>query len=572
MDFLCWPRFDSPTIFAALLDPERGGCFELAPVLESARNIQSYLPDSNVVITRWLSPEGSAELCDLMVYPEGQHDRSRMIRRICATRGTVRIRAACRPRFDYARRPGTVALVDDLVLFRGDDGTLLRLYATVPLSVSETDAHADFELSAGQSADFILDNGDGAPLPLAAVADTISRTTSLWQRWARRSTYRGRWREAVTRSALALKLLTSHDSQSVAAAATFGLPEAAGGGRNWDYRATWIRDASFTVYALMRLGYVDEATAFGNWLRERARQSGPDGQLRIMYRLDGSEIAAEEELTHLAGYGGARPVRIGNDARNQTQLDIYGEVLDSVYLANKYGDAISHEGWLNVSRAVDFVCSHWRDPDSGIWEMRGEPREFLHSRVMCWVAVDRALRLATKRSLPAPFARWSETRNDIHGDIWENFLDSGKRHFVQSRGSDALDGSLLLMPLVRFVSATDPVWLATLDAIRDQLTDDGLVYRYRSDDGLDGQEGAFTACSFWYVECLARAGRTAEAHVCFERVLSCANHVGLYSEELGPSAEHMGNFPQALPHLALISAAFYLDRQLSGTETSTWRP
>ena len=573
IDFLCWPCFDSPSVFAALLDPERGGAFELAPMLDGARRVQAYLPDSNVLVTRWLSPLGSAEICDLMSHPGVTHEPKRLIRRVRATRGTVRFRLCCRPRFDYARSAGTAEACSGGVLFRNEaQDTELRLCSRVPLTTEGADAWTEFALEAGEQIDFVLDGNRGEPPSAEAITEVIAATQDLWQRWARRSTYRGRWQEAVTRSALVLKLLTSHEHGSVAAAATFGLPEAAGAGRNWDYRATWIRDASFTVYAFMRLGYTEEASAFTEWVGKRVREAGPDGTLRIMYALAGTEAQAEQVLDHLAGYGGARPVRIGNDARDQVQLDIYGELLDSTYLSNKYGDAISHEGWGHVCRAVDHVCEHWRDPDAGIWEMRGEPRDFLHSRLMCWVAVDRALRLAFKRSLPAPFPRWSETRNAINADIWENFRHQEAGYFVQSRGGTALDASLLMMPLVRFVSATDPVWLATLDAIRDQLTDDGLVFRYRSDDGLDGQEGAFTACSFWYVECLARAGRISEAQLIFERVMGYANHLGLYSEELGPSAEHLGNFPQALTHLALISAAFYLDRQLSNTEHATWRP
>jgi GH15 family glucan-1,4-alpha-glucosidase len=265
-------------------------------------------------------------------------------------------------------------------------------------------------------------------------------------------------------------------------------------------------------------------------------------------------------------------VRVGNEAYEQVQLDIYGELLDSIYLHNKYGEAISHRGWNNVLTIIEQVCSRWRDPDAGIWEMRGPPREFLHSRLMCWVAVDRALRLAEKRSLSAPFEHWRQVRNDIHADIWNNFFDHRLGHFVQYKGGTDVDAALLLMPLVRFVSATDPQWLATLDAIGEQLTDDSRVFRYRAPDGLPGSEGAFTACSFWYVECLARAGRLQEAHLHFESVLGHANHLGLFSEELGALGEHLGNFPQALTHLALISAAFYLDRELAGMQDPTWRP
>ncbi len=571
IDFLCWPRFDSPTIFAGLLDEARGGGFAIAPILPDARALQRYLPDTNVLSTRWLSPEGSAGLTDAMVPSNGSEGGlSRLIRRVTVTRGTVRLRLRCAPRFDYAREQAHARLVDGGVMFE-TAAMRLRLSGSVPLSIEAGDAIAEFELAAGQSADFVLDGGDYPPLAPRDVTLCLDHTLAFWQDWARHSTYRGRWREVVNRSALVLKLLTSREHGSIIAAATFGLPEHPGGGRNWDYRAVWLRDASFTVYAFMRLGYRAEARAFMNWVSDRANEA-EGGRLRIMYGVDGDGKLAEKTLDHLRGYRDSRPVRIGNEAYEQSQLDIYGELLDSMYLNNKYGDAISHEGWNHVRLVVEHVCQHWRDADAGIWEMRDEPREFLHSRVMCWVAVDRALRLADKRSLRAPFEQWRQVRNDIEEDIWANFWSEACGHFVQAKGRTNVDASLLLMPLVRFVSATDPRWLATLDAITRDLTDDGLVYRYRDKDGLDGREGAFTACSFWYVECLARAGRIEQAHLTFEKVLGLANHVGLFSEQLGSSGEHLGNFPQALTHLALISAAFYLDRELSGTEGTTWRP
>jgi GH15 family glucan-1,4-alpha-glucosidase len=381
----------------------------------------------------------------------------------------------------------------------------------------------------------------------------------------------GRWREQVTRSALALKLLVSHEHGSIAAAATFGLPEASGAGRNWDYRATWIRDASFTVYAFIRLGYINEVERFREW--GAGLNSGEPGKtLNVMYSLDGTQAVDETELDHLSGYGGARPVRIGNAAHSQTQLDIYGEMLDSVYLANKYGTAVSHDRWSRLRIAIEYVVGNWESADTGIWEIRGEPRHFLHSRMMCWVGLDRAIRLAQKRSLPAPIGRWLQERDRISQDIWTNFRHSKNGYFVQSRGGSELDASLLMMPLVRFVSASDPVWLATLDAIRDELTDGGLVTRYRNKDGLDGGEGSFTTCTFWYVECLARAGRLEEAQHAMEKALGFANHLGLYSEELSIIGEPLGNFPQALTHLAMISAAHFLDRRLSNSWRDEWQP
>ncbi len=578
IDFLCWPRLDGPSVFAALLDPGRGGMWELAPMLEGARRRQRYLPDTNVLLTVFSSPHGLGEITDFMPFPEPGGE-PRLIRRVRAVRGKVRFRLSCAPRLDYARAE-TVAGVsaDGSVMFRTADGNgpTLRLAGSVPLHVKTgpggVSAMAEFSLDAGEEAGFTLADADGAPPTLGDIDGLLQACVAHWHGWVGRMSYRGRWREMVTRSALALKLLTSAEHGSIAAAVTFGLPEAPGGGRNWDYRATWIRDASFTVYAFMRLGYADEANAFMRWVEARARDCDADGAMQIMYGLDGRERLDEAELPHLRGYGGAVPVRIGNAAYTQVQMDIYGELLDAVYLANKYGEAISHEGWRHVVRTVDYVCAHWRDPDQGIWELRGPPQHWLHSRLMCWVAVDRAARLALKRSLPAPLVRWREVRDEIHASIWEEFWDEGRGHFVAAAGGADLDSAMLMMPLVRFVSATDPKWLATLDAIARELAEGPLVYRYRTADGLEGKEGAFTACSFWYAECLARAGRLPEARLVFETMLGHANHLGLFSEEIGFSGEQLGNTPQGLTHLALISTAFYLDRELSGTGQNQWRP
>lgn len=571
IDFLCWPRFDSPSVFARLLDLEKGGHFSIRPELEGARTMQVYLPDTNVVLTRWLSDEGSAEVVDFMRPEDGEDGGGpQLLRRVEATRGDVTVVAQCRPRFDYARATPSVETVPGGVAFRAGDAAL-RLSASVDLAPEIGGATARFILRKGERAWFVLDGGEREPMAPEACQRAMDDAVAWWRRWAAQSNYVGRWRETVIRSALALKLMTSRDHGSIVAAPTFGLPEAIGHGRNWDYRATWVRDASFTVYAFMRLGFRSEAMAFMQWVAKRVQTCG-DGVLDLMYRLDGSTELEETELHHLAGYAGSRPVRIGNGAAGQTQLDIYGELLDAVYLNDKYGQAMPFDGWARVRRVVDHVCEVWNTPDAGIWEMRSEPRHFLHSRLMCWVAVDRALRLALKRSLPAPTARWMEVRDAIHADIWENFYDGKRGRFVQSlEGDGALDGALLLMPLVRFVSATDPKWLATLDAIGHELADDGLVYRYLGDDGLEGREGACTACSFWHVECLARAGRLDEARTQFEKLLAYGNHVGLFAEEIDRTGFHLGNFPQALTHLALISAAYFLDRELSG-QRSTWRP
>ena len=379
----------------------------------------------------------------------------------------------------------------------------------------------------------------------------------------------------VDRSALVLKLLTSAKHGSLIAAATFGLPEKIGGERNWDYRYTWLRDSAFSIYAFIRLGFVEEARAFSQWLWRCVRDDVERGPLHVMYHPDGRGELDETVLESLSGYKGSRPVRIGNAAHGQLQLDIYGALADAMYLSNKYGDGISHDNWRSVQRTMEWLADNWRRPDEGIWEVRGGRREFLHSRLMCWVAFDRAIRLAEKRSLPGPTNRWREVRDTISDDIITNFWSNERWAFTQYKGGNTLDASVLLMPLMRFISPVDPRWLSTLKAIEHDLTEDALVYRYdtasASIDGLPGAEGSFTACSFWFIECLARSHQIEKAHLLFDKMLGYANHLGLYAEQLGSSGEHLGNFPQAFTHLALISAATFLDRAISGTDNVAWR-
>ncbi|MGH7933363.1 MAG: glycoside hydrolase family 15 protein, partial [Candidatus Binataceae bacterium] len=409
VDFMCFPHFDSPTIFAALLDENKGGSFQLAPILGRARHKQLYLPDSNVLLTRFLSEEGVAEVSDFMPV-EGIGETHFLVRRARTVRGEIRFRMICAPRFDYARAAHRVELVKDGALFisQGRDCTALRLRTLIPLRVVNGDAVAEFTLSGGRCADFVLESaGPQSDSPSALsefVPGAFKSTVNYWRRWVARSSYKGRWREMVNRSALTLKLLTSQTYGSMVAGPTFGLPERIGGVRNWDYRFTWIRDTSFSLYALMRLGYTDEAAAFMRWLAQRAGELEPDGSLQIMYRLDGRHDLPEEILTNLEGYRQSTPVRIGNDAVNHLQLDIYGELMDAVYLYNKYGQPISYDTWTNIIRTVEWVSIHWRDKDETIWEFRTSRQEYLFSRLMCWVALDRAIRLAWKRSFPAPLA------------------------------------------------------------------------------------------------------------------------------------------------------------------------
>jgi GH15 family glucan-1,4-alpha-glucosidase len=574
IDFLCLPSFDSPSVFGALLDAGRGGRFQVAPLLGGAARRQLYLPDTNVLLTRFLDTDGVAEVSDFMPVAEAGQTRT-LVRRAKTVRGEVRFQMRCEPRLDYGRAPHTVEQRSDtevLLVGRTGNGELaLRLRGAVPLRLEGDAVVAEFTLGADESAWFVLETATpSTPSPSERPdyeREAFKETVNFWRRWIGRSTYRGRWREMVNRSALTLKLLTSQEYGSIVAAPTFGLPESIGGGRNWDYRYTWIRDSSFTLYGLMRLGFTDEAAAFMRWILARCQELEPDGSLQILYGIDGRHELPEETLTHLEGYMGSQPVRIGNAAYRQLQLDIYGELLDSVYLYDKYGSPISYDDWMSVVRLIEWVCAHWRQTDEGIWEVRGGSHEFLFSRVMCWVAIDRAIRLAGKRSFPAPLGRWHEVRDTIYRDIYERFWDSTRQAFVQHAGTTALDAAALLMPLVRFISPTDPRWVSTLRGIERDLVSDSLVYRYRPDarfsDGLTGQEGTFSMCSFWYAECLSRMGDLHQARFVFEKMLGYASHLGLYGEELGPQAQHLGNFPQAFTHLALISAAFDLDRRLS---------
>ena len=571
IDYMCFPQFNSPTIFAALLDSEKGGYFRIEPDLDHGRPKQLYLTDTNILLTRLYSDTGVAEILDFM--PVEQVGKiHNLIRRVKTVRGKVRYRMVCAPRFDYARTSHRIVKTDaHEMLFEseGSDRTTLRLCASVPLCVTNLDVTAEFTLPANESVDFVLEQADTVSpsrlLDECFVTNALNDTMRYWSQWAASSNYQGRWRETVHRSALTLKLLTFQPTGAIVAAPTFSLPEELGGARNWDYRYTWIRDAAFTVYAFLRLGYTDEAKGFMKWIEARCQDLGPEGSLQVMYGIEGQTQLTETQLSHFEGYRKSMPVRIGNDAYKQTQLDIYGALMDSIYLFNKYVEPISIDLWNNLVRFVDWVCVNWQSPDHGIWEFRGRPQEFLFSRLMCWVAIDRGVRLARKRSFPAPLDRWVFERNEIYNDVLSKFWDSDRETFVQYKGSKTLDASILLMPLVKFISPTDPRWLSTLKALEDELVEDSLVYRYCEKeelDGIPGEEGSFSMCSFWYIECLSQAGDLQKAQFFFEKMIGYANHLGLFAEELGPSTAHLGNFPQALTHLALISAAYDLNRRL----------
>ena len=580
VDFYCFPEFDSTSVFAALLDAEKGGYFEIRPQFSAMSTRQLYLPDTNVLLTRLLSEEGLVEITDMMPVlasdkPDADKEGlSQLVRNVSVVRGEVRFTLRCAPRFDYARATHTISVEDGFYHFQPETEGLeaMQLHSPVPLEIDGQDVVGEFTIKRGESLTFTFGGArekQSCGLDQASYADCLKTTSAFWRSWVGKSRYQGRWRETVNRSALVLKLLTSQQYGSLVAAPTFSLPERIGGARNWDYRLCWLRDSSFTLYAFMRLGFTEESRKFAMWMRERMdnalKDYGADGPLKPMYKLHDLGDFAEVELEHLSGYQDSRPVRIGNAAQGQLQLDVYGELLDAVYLGAKYANGLSHDGWGRMKTLLDWLADNWNRPDQGIWEVRYGRQEFLHSRMMCWVAFDRAIRLADKRSLVAPREKWYAIRDAIRADIFDNFWSEKLQSFVQFKGSELLDASVLLMPLMRFINATDPRWLSTMKAIEENLCDDGIVYRYaHGTDGLDGTEGAFLPCSFWLIECLARAGQVEKAELLFGKVLGYANHLGLYSEELGQNGEQLGNFPQALTHLALISAASFLDRKLSG--------
>jgi GH15 family glucan-1,4-alpha-glucosidase len=581
IDWFCFPRFDSPSVFAAILDRAKGGHFKIAPLARGITRKQFYWPDTNVLVTRFLSPDGVGQITDFMPVgvaadAPGYHW---LVRSVTVVRGTMTFRLACCPAFDNARDMHQTVIFSGGACFHSP-GLSLELATRTPLKQDGRAVLAEFSLQERQTAVFILrkmapPDGCNPLLTDAETDDLFRQTVDYWRRWLAKCAYQGRWREMVHRSALVLKLLTYEPTGAIVAAPTCSLPEELGGERNWDYRYTWIRDAAFTLYALLRIGFTEEAAQFMRWLEARCRELEPDGSLQIVYGIDGRHTLTEEYLDHLEGYRGSRPVRIGNGAYRQLQLDIYGELMDSAYLYNKYGSPISYDLWTYLRQLVNWVCDNWQRRDESIWEVRVGRQHFVYSKLMCWVAVDRGLRLADRRSFPADRQRWITARDQIYEEIMVKGWHPRRQAFVQYYGSDALDAANLLMPLVFFLSPTDPRMLKTLDAIncppsQGGLVSNSLVYRYNvqlTPDGIVGLEGTFNMCTFWLVEALTRAGkvdraRLDEARLIFEQMLGYANHLGLYAEETGPSGEALGNFPQAFTHLALISAAFNLDRTL----------
>ena len=637
IDFMCWPHFDSPSVFARLLDKEKGGYWSIAS--KSATSVtskQQYLPSSNVLQTRFLDEHAVLNVVDFFPRPlhpvapnlagAGKNGSMKtpsrtppdqvkqwLIRRVECIRGTCEVEVNLLPAFNYARDSHEMTLVSKDRLQADEEGALhqtaiftskdlsLRLESTIDCGEDGLDCPvvrferapgaglgdaltSTFQLREGQAVSFVLREDDTThhrPVSTTYLNKLQHETLAFWFNWISRSIYKGRWREVVSRSLLILKLLTFELTGAIVAAPTFSLPEAVGGGRNWDYRYCWVRDASFTIYILLRMGFQSEAEAYMNFMSDRFKHSRtPEGGLPIMFSIHGSTDLPEIELDHLEGYRGSRPVRIGNGAAFHKQLDIYGELMDGVYLYNKYGKPISYDQWVAVREICDYVCKIYHEKDMSIWEVRGEIQNFVYSKMMMWVCLDRAIRLSEKRAnLPAPQRdNWVRIRNIMYEEIMEKGYNQEMGAFIQSyEHNDILDSAVLIAPLVFFISPNDPRFTSTLERIllppeKGGLTSTGLVYRYdftKADDGVGGREGAFSMCTFWLVEALTRAGEYEKDYLVqaintFENILSFSNHLSMFSEEISSSGEQLGNTPQAFSHLSLISAAFNLDRATSG--------
>jgi GH15 family glucan-1,4-alpha-glucosidase len=579
IDWFCAPRFDSPSLFGELLDREQGGHFRIRPAQGAFETKQLYLPDTAILITRFLTEAGVGEVVDFMPVSGAEATTNhRVVRLVRCVRGRMEFELDVAPRFDYGRQPHKLNVTEDGAVFECNGSSLTIHVVREPDDVrlvrpspgDDGSVHASIPLEAGQLRGLILETAADGPPRQVRVGEAqrlMDETAGFWRSWLAQSTYTGRWREMVERSAITLKLMTYAPSGGLVAAPTAALPEQVGGERNWDYRYTWVRDASFSVHALLRMGFSEEAAAFARWLNDRVAEKagGASGPLNIMYRIDGSSDLSEESLEHWEGYRGSRPVRIGNGAADQLQLDIYGEAMDSMYLGEQSGLPIGHAGWLAIRELLDWLTDNWDQPEEGIWETRGGRKDFTYGRVMSWTAFDRAIRLATERGRPAPLERWTSTRDAIYDQVMSRGWDRERGAFVQQYGSQVLDSSLLRMSTVGFIAPQDPMWLSTLRSMDAELVTDSLVYRYdpgASPDGLRGSEGTFSLCTFMYVDALGRAGRLDDARLTFDKMLTYANHLGLFSEEIAVTGEQIGNFPQAFTHLALIDAAMTLNERL----------
>ncbi|KAK8056128.1 Six-hairpin glycosidase-like protein [Apiospora rasikravindrae] len=630
IDFMCWPDFDSPSLFCRLLDKDKGGYFSIAPRdAPSCTTKQQYLPSSGILQTRYIHEDGVVDLVDFFPRPKTtailssksfkqnayretqkvQEELKRwLVRRVECIRGRLALDIAIFPAFGYAREPHETKILRPVVKSEdhssktvtfSSQSLKLQLDVTIDKGENESDicpsvifkkearpgmagegVVAKILITEGKAVSFILREDSEQHvtenITTAVVDKQQNDTQSFWFNWLSKSTYKGGWREVISRSLMILKMLTYEPTGAIVAAPTFSIPEDIGGGRNWDYRCSWVRDSSFTIYILLRLGFTEEADAYMEFMNQRFVHSlKPDGGLPIMFTIRGETEIPEVELEHLEGYKGSRPVRIGNGAAFHHQHDIYGELMDGIYLYNKYGKPITWDTWVSVRKMLDHVLTIMDQPDMSIWEVRNHKQHFVYSKIMMWVAFDRGLRLSEKRCLPCPNRhKWLEARDSLYEEIMEKGYNKEMGCFIQGYESRThIDSSILIAPLVFFIAPNDPRFIGTLDRIllppeKGGLTSTGLVYRYDtqvSEDGVGGREGAFSMCTFWLVEAMTRASvyepkYLARAINLFENMLSFSNHLSMFSEEIARSGEQLGNTPQAFSHLALISAAFNLDR------------
>jgi GH15 family glucan-1,4-alpha-glucosidase len=562
VDWLCLPDIDSGSAFGRILDAERGGFFELQPE-EPFEVERRYEPDSNVLETTFRTSSGAVRLTDALALA-GEHlgPMRELVRRVEGLSGTVPMRWRIEPRFDFGRRRATIGHRSGRPFaWAGQDGFVMGAWDAGDPQLSDNVIEGRFEAEPGRVAllDLAATHQQPAVIPGRGDAERrLEQTQRFWPEWTRRLQYDGRWRDDVARSALVLKLCVFSPSGAIIAAPTTSLPEWIGSGRNWDYRFTWLRDASFTLDALLRLGYEDEAHAFFWWYMHASRLTEP--RLQVLYRVDGSTDVREDVFSELAGYCDSSPVRIGNGAVEQFQLDLYGDVLDSIWVYHCNGHKIDRRSAKDVAKVADYVCKIWRRHDCGIWEEREGATDFIHSKAMCWVALDRACKLAAAGVIPDRSERWRSSADEIRAFVDEHGWDEERRTYVRARDDSRLDGSLLTLPLFEFHDADDPRLLGTIDAIKRELASGPLVYRYR-----DGDEGAFVACSFWLADALIHAGRLDEAEELMTELCKLANDVGLFAEEVRESdGAFLGNFPQALVHLALANAAISYGEAMEG--------
>ncbi len=565
IDWCCIPRFDSPSVFAALLDTERGGCWAIQPAAPAVSE-QRYLPETNVLVTTFTPHAGGAvQVTDFMPVGPARQGRTEIHRRVRGLRGSVELDVVFAPRFDYGTRFPALVLRQHGVLATDQDNDVATI-ATAPeiaWRLADGRATARFRLSAGESVWFVLRFDDDEVHPVAQYGSDrkLDATIEWWDAWCSQLRYTGPYRPEVERSALILKLCSYEPSGAIVAAPTTSLPEAPAGGRNWDYRFTWLRDSAFVLYALAMLGYQDEMDAFMQFLKRVCRRTD-DHHLQIMYGVDGSRDLPERILEHLEGYAGIGPVRIGNDAADQFQLDVYGEVLETADIWHRH-HPMTEGTWKVLRDLVEWTAAHWREPDSGIWEPRSERKQHVHSKIMAWVALDRGARLAMQVGRSGEAERWRREAEAVRTQVLDQGWDPARQTFVQVYGEPQLDAALLAIPKVRFLHRSDPRVRRTLEAVRRELASvcEDLIYRYRTPDGLTGDEGAFVVCSFWMVQNLAMVGQHAEAERLFRNLLRRGNHLGLFAEQIDPATgAHLGNFPQSLSHAALINTAYILER------------